>query len=56
MNDPGLDGPAQQAADDVERSVFHAAHQEEAEAEEQDFLDPRFDFHSLIVTLRLIRM
>ncbi|KAL1612713.1 hypothetical protein SLS60_000942 [Paraconiothyrium brasiliense] len=39
MNDPGLDEPAQQAAEDVEENVYEAD-QEKAEAEEQDFLDP----------------
>jgi hypothetical protein len=34
--DPGLDEPAQDAANDVEQDEEHA------EAEEQDFLDPRF--------------
>ncbi|KAF2440773.1 potassium channel-like protein [Karstenula rhodostoma CBS 690.94] len=39
MNDPGLDEPAQQAAEDVEENVYEAD-REKAEAEEQDFLDP----------------
>jgi hypothetical protein len=39
MNDPGLDGPAQRAAEDVEENV-HEADKEKAEAEEGDFLDP----------------
>lgn len=39
MNDPGLDEPAQQAAEDVERNVYQPA--KEAEEEEQAFLDPR---------------
>ena len=41
MNDPGLDEPAQQAAEDVEKNVYEAD-KEKAEAEEQDFLDPRY--------------
>lgn len=40
MNDPGLDEPAQQAAEDIEENVYEAD-KEKAEAEEQDFLDPR---------------
>ncbi|OAG06886.1 voltage-gated potassium channel [Paraphaeosphaeria sporulosa] len=39
MNDPGLDAPAQQAAEDVEENVYEAD-KEKAEAEEQVFLDP----------------
>ncbi|KAJ4293134.1 hypothetical protein N0V90_008416 [Kalmusia sp. IMI 367209] len=39
MNDPGLDKPAEQAAEDVERNVYEAD-KEKAEAEEEDFLDP----------------
>ena len=42
MNDPGLNEPAQQAAEDVEKSIYDID-QKKAEAEEQDFLDPRFD-------------
>jgi potassium channel subfamily K len=37
--DPGLDEPAQAAADDVERNVYEADYKQ-AEEEEQDFLDP----------------
>ncbi|KAF2659307.1 potassium channel-like protein [Lophiostoma macrostomum CBS 122681] len=37
--DPGLDQPAQAAADDVERDVYEADYKQ-AEEEEQDFLDP----------------
>jgi potassium channel subfamily K len=44
MNDPGLEEPAQEAAQDVERDT-HEMDQENAEAEEQDFLDPRFVHH-----------
>jgi potassium channel subfamily K, other eukaryote len=40
MNDPGLDEPAQQAAQDVEKATGEQE-QEQAEWEEQDFLDPR---------------
>lgn len=38
--DPGLDEPAQEAAQDVERNVYEEE-RKQAEAEEQDFLDPR---------------
>ncbi|KAL6712507.1 hypothetical protein ACN47E_000384 [Coniothyrium glycines] len=38
MNDPGLDEPAQEAAQDVEKSIPGQA--EEAENEEREFLDP----------------
>lgn len=41
MNDPGLDEPAQQAAEDVEENVYEAD-KDQAEAEQQDFLDPRY--------------
>lgn len=41
MNDPGLDAPAQQAAEDVEENV-HEAEEVKAEAEEEDFLSPRY--------------
>ncbi|KAF1975449.1 voltage-gated potassium channel [Bimuria novae-zelandiae CBS 107.79] len=40
MNDPGLEEPAQQAAEDVEKNVYEED-KKKAEAEEQDFLDPR---------------
>ncbi|KAF2007315.1 potassium channel-like protein [Amniculicola lignicola CBS 123094] len=39
MNDPGLDEPAAQAAQDIEKNVYEAD-QLQAEEEEQDFLDP----------------
>ncbi|KAF2691837.1 voltage-gated potassium channel [Lentithecium fluviatile CBS 122367] len=39
MNDPGLDQPAQQAAQDVEKNTGEQE-MDEAECEEQDFLDP----------------
>ncbi|KAF2192449.1 hypothetical protein K469DRAFT_716995, partial [Zopfia rhizophila CBS 207.26] len=39
MNDPGLDEPAQEAAQDVERNVYEED-QKQAEEEEQSFLDP----------------
>lgn len=40
MNDPGLDEPAQQAAQDVEKTSGDVD-EHEAEEEEQDFLEPR---------------
>jgi potassium channel subfamily K len=40
MNDPGLDEPAQQAAQDVEKNTGQDGGNE-AEEEEQDFLEPR---------------
>lgn len=40
MNDPGLDEPAQEAAQDVERNK-HEEDRAQAEKEEQDYLDPR---------------
>jgi potassium channel subfamily K len=40
MNDPGLDEPAQQAAQDVEKNPDEQE-KEHAESEEQDFLEPR---------------
>lgn len=43
MNDPGLDEPAQQAADEVEGHVFKSD-KRKAEAEELDYLDPRQEF------------
>ncbi|KAF2476405.1 voltage-gated potassium channel [Lindgomyces ingoldianus] len=39
MNDPGLDGPAQEAAQDVEHNIYEED-REKARKEEQDFLDP----------------
>lgn len=39
MNDPGLDEPAQEAAQDVEKLKHEE--DEEAEKEEQEYLDPR---------------
>jgi potassium channel subfamily K len=46
MNDPGLDEPAQQAAQDVEKNTYDQE-KENAESEEQDFLEPRYvhSFH-----------
>ncbi|OCL04822.1 voltage-gated potassium channel [Glonium stellatum] len=39
MNDPGVDGPIQEAAEDIERNPYEEAQKQE-EKEEQDFLDP----------------
>ena len=39
MNDPGLHEPAQEAAQDVEKNEHP---DEQAEQEEQDYLDPRY--------------
>lgn len=52
MNDPGLDEPAQQAAEDVEENVYEADKQK-AEAEEQDFLDPRYAAYAFLSSWRL---
>ncbi|KAI8938071.1 hypothetical protein NX059_005742 [Plenodomus lindquistii] len=38
MNDPGLDQPAQEAAQDVEKNAQHD--EDEAETEEREYLDP----------------
>ncbi|KAL6150893.1 hypothetical protein ACJQWK_10589 [Exserohilum turcicum] len=38
MNDPGLDEPAQEAAQDVENTM--QVEDEQAEREERQFLDP----------------
>ena len=39
--DPGLEEPAQNAADDVEKNVHDADYQQaEEEEQEQDYLDP----------------
>lgn len=38
MNDPGLDQPAQEAAQDVEKNTRHE--DEQAESEEREYLDP----------------
>jgi len=40
MNDPGLDEPAQEAAQDVENNM--QAEEEQAEREERQYLDPRY--------------
>ncbi len=39
MNDPGLDGPINDHAENVEQK--HEEQNEEEEVEEQDYLDPR---------------
>ncbi|KAF2090437.1 voltage-gated potassium channel [Saccharata proteae CBS 121410] len=39
MNDPGVDGPVREAAEDLETNVYTKAEENE-EKEEQDFLDP----------------
>lgn len=40
MNDPGLDEPTQEAAQDVEHNAD--SKEEEAEQEEDEYLDPRY--------------
>jgi len=40
MNDPGLDGPMEDVAKDLEQDPYTQTQQKEEEAE-QDFLDPR---------------
>lgn len=45
MNDPGLDQPAQEAAQDVEKNVKDDGNQ--AESEEREYLDPRYTDYSL---------
>lgn len=47
MNDPGLDQPAQQAAQDVERDAYEED-KKQMEWEEQDYLDPRCVACSLV--------
>jgi potassium channel subfamily K, other eukaryote len=41
MNDPGVDGPIQEAAEDIERNPYEEVQKQEEE-EEQDFLDSRY--------------
>lgn len=41
MNDPGVDEPISNAAQDLEHNPYNSVQKEEEE-EEQDFLDPRF--------------
>jgi len=41
MNDPGVDGPIQEAAEDIERNPYEEVQKQEEE-EEQDFLDPGY--------------
>jgi hypothetical protein len=43
MNDPGLDEPAQEAAQDVNDRV--QAEDEQAEQEEREYLDPSYVSH-----------
>ena len=40
MNDPGLDAPAQEAAQDVENNI--QAEDDQAEQEEREYLDPSY--------------
>jgi potassium channel subfamily K len=40
MNDPGLDQPAREAAEDVEKNTYEED-KKQAEREEREFLDPR---------------
>jgi hypothetical protein len=42
MNDPGVDGPINDAANDVENNNPYEKQQEEEEKDEDDFLDPRY--------------
>lgn len=42
MNDPGLDEPAAQAAEDVEANNTYVQDKEQAEEEEQEFLKPGY--------------
>lgn len=41
MNDPGLDAPVAETADDVEKDPYQHLQQQEEE-EEENFLDPRY--------------
>ena len=41
MNDPGVGGPIQEAAQDIERNPYEEVRKQEEE-EEQDFLDPGY--------------
>jgi potassium channel subfamily K len=42
MNDPGLDKSASQAAEDVEENNTYVQNRDQAEDEEDEFLDPRY--------------
>jgi len=50
MNDPGLDQPAQEAAQDVEKSAHF--HYSPSELEQREFLDPRYAVSSVGQTAR----
>lgn len=47
MNDPGVDEPISNAAQDLEQNPYNSAEKEEEE-EEQDFLDPRSTHSDLL--------
>lgn len=51
MNDPGLDEPAQEAAQDVENKM--QAEDEQAEREEREYLDPSYVTSIVITTYSL---
>lgn len=50
MNDPGLDQPAQEAAQDVEKNAHYD--NEQAQREEREFLDPRYAAKSADLSAR----
>jgi hypothetical protein len=52
MNDPGLDEPAGEAAQDVNDRVH--AEDEQAEQEEREYLDPSYVAQYLDIALRLL--
>lgn len=52
MNDPGLDEPAGEAAQDVNNTVH--AEDEQAEQEEREYLDPSYVAQYLNVFLRTL--
>jgi hypothetical protein len=51
MNDPGLDEPAQEAAQDVENNM--QAEDDQAEQEEREYLDPSYVLHCGLALHRL---
>jgi hypothetical protein len=52
MNDPGLEAPAQEAAQDVENNI--KTEDDEAEQEEREYLDPSYVAQYPKVVLRTL--
>jgi hypothetical protein len=52
MNDPGLEAPAQEAAQDVENNI--KTEDDEAEQEEREYLDPSYVPQRYEVLLRTL--